>query len=104
MVAQPRRIAAHALHRRAVDEGNGELVGLRMAGVRVGGPRTRLWYVTSGYLARLCGHAPDAFAAYSHLILDECHERSVDADVLCLLTRRLLLSHPKLKIVLMSAT
>lgn len=104
MVAQPRRLAAHALHRRAVDSGHGERVGLRMAGCRIDGPKTRLWYVTTGYLARLCGHAPQAFSSFSHLIIDECHERAVDADVLCLLCRRLLIAHPHLKLVLMSAT
>ena len=67
-----------------------------MSGVRVQGPRTRLWYVTTGYLARLTGHAAGAFASFTHLVIDECHERSVDADVLCLLVRRLLASHPHL--------
>ena len=68
---------------------------------QVQGPRTRLWYVTTGYLARLCGHAPTAFASFSHLIIDECHERSVDADLLCLLCRRLLREYPQLKLILM---
>lgn len=32
------------------------------------------------------------------------HERSVDTDILCLLCRRLLQSHPTIRLVLMSAT
>lgn len=104
MVAQPRRLAAHSLHRRACELGYGDLVGLRMSGSRVEGPKTRLWYATTGYLARLVGHAPESFGRYTHIIIDECHERSVDADVLCLLCRRLLAMHSKLRVVLMSAT
>lgn len=104
MVAQPRRLAAHSLHKRAVEVGHGALVGLRMQGVSAQGPQTRIWYATTGYMARLIGHKPEAFARLSHVIIDECHERSVDADVLCLLCRRLLSTYPRLKLVLMSAT
>ena len=38
------------------------------------------------------------------LVLDECHERSIEADLLALLARRLLGRYPRLRIVLMSAT
>ena len=41
---------------------------------------------------------------HSHLIIDEVHERSVDGDLLCLLARRLLVTCPDLRIILMSAT
>ena len=82
MVAQPRRIAAHGLHERAVRQGHGGKVGLRMGhGVREETRETRLWYVTTGYLVRLGGHAPESFAAFSHLVLDECHERSVSSGL-----------------------
>jgi hypothetical protein len=104
MVAQPRRLAAHSLHQRAVEMGHGPLVGLRMQGVSVQTKLTRLWYCTTGYLARLVGHRPEIFGQVSHLVIDECHERSVDADVLCLLCRRLLSRFPRLRLVLMSAT
>ena len=104
MVAQPRRLAAHSLHKRAVEMGHGPLVGLRMQGVSTQGAQTRVWYATTGYMARLIGHRPEAFARLSHVIIDECHERSVDADVLCLLCRRLLADYPRLHLVLMSAT
>ena len=105
MVAQPRRIAAYALQKRASDQGDGELVGLRMLGSRVEGARTRMWYCTTGYLVRLIGHQDGSYMKrFTHIIIDECHERSVDADVLCLLCRRLLASHTELRLVLMSAT
>lgn len=38
------------------------------------------------------------------VIIDEVHERSIDTDILCLLCRRLLQSHPTIRLVLMSAT
>ncbi len=104
-VAQPRRIAAYSLYKRAVATGHGDLVGLRMGqDTREEGPRTRLFYVTTGYLARLASYHPEAFERVSHLILDECHERSIEADVLCLMARRLLRRFRGLKVVLMSAT
>ena len=44
MAAQPRRLAAHTLYRRAIERGLGPEVGLRMGhGVRDESPRTRLW-------------------------------------------------------------
>ena len=49
-------------------------------------------------------NSPVLNVQWHRLILDECHERSVDADVLCLLCRRLLTRFPRLRIVLMSAT
>ena len=105
MVAQPRRIAAHSLMERAKQDGLSAVVGMRMGhGVRQETRRTRLWYVTTGYLVRLCSHRPESFADHDYLVIDEVHERSVDSDILCMLSRRLLLQHPKLKLVLMSAT
>ena len=68
-VAQPRRIAAHALWARLRAEGHADLVGLRMGhGAREETKRTRLWYVTTGYLgqARLV-YLRRAPRAYAHL-------------------------------------
>jgi HrpA-like RNA helicase len=105
MVAQPRRIAAHSLMQRAKQDGLSDVVGMRMGhGVREEQRTTRLWYVTTGYLVRLCAHRPQTFADHTHLVIDEVHERSVDSDLLCMLARRLLEQHPQLKLILMSAT
>jgi len=53
---------------------------------------------------RLLANHPEWFDSHTHLIIDEVHERSVDTDILCLLCRRLLSSHPTIRLVLMSAT
>ena len=105
MCAQPRRIAVKGLHQRYEQEGHGELVGMRMGGgIRVEGRRTRMWLVTTGYLVRLASGNPGAFRDHTHLIIDECHERTLDSDVLCMMARRLLQQHSHLHLVLMSAT
>lgn len=105
MVSQPRRIAARALADRLRRGKDGEFVGLRMGhGERVESEKTGIWFCTSGYIVQLIAHHPSSFAAHSHLIIDEVHERSVDADLLCLLARRLLSQHEHLRLVIMSAT
>eukprot|EP01052_Picozoa_sp_SAG31_P033466 SAG31_NODE_3787_length_3882_cov_1.231827_2_plen_520_part_00 len=83
MVAQPRRIAAHALFERAracLGPGKQDLVGVRMGhGVKTETESTRMWYVTTGYLVRLCAHHPEAFQSHSHLIIDEGAMRCCNA-------------------------
>ena len=109
--SQPHRIAAAGLHARLTTLGYD--VGLRMGhGVREGdGPTTRLCYCTTGYLTALLRGvaAADSNAGaqdlpFDVLIIDECHERSIDADLLFLLARRMLTTDPSLSVVLMSAT
>jgi len=108
MISQPRRIAARALSERIKDvlgPKESSLVGLRLGGgVREETNQTRLWYVTTGYLVRKLASAPNFFDDFSHLVLDEIHERSVDMDILCLLTKSLLKINPRIKLILMSAT
>ncbi|KAK7233905.1 hypothetical protein SO694_001030101 [Aureococcus anophagefferens] len=65
--------------------------------------RTRLWFCTTGYLVRLVASYPGALAN-THLIIDEVHGRASTTEILVLLARRLVESHPSLKLVLMSAT
>ena len=98
MVAQPRRIAAHALLERAKSCGYSDVVGMRMGhGVREGGPSTALWYVTTGYLVRLCAHRSESFVDHTHIVIDEVHERSIDSDLLCFFARKLLRQYPHLR-------
>lgn len=104
MVSQPRRIAASALKNRLA-QSLGDTVGLRLGhGKREETANTRIWFVTTGYLVRLLAHKMHTFAKYTHLVIDEIHERSLDCDLLCYLAKRLLHAYPHIKIVLMSAT
>ena len=108
-VSQPRRIAARALCDRVRDTcgpaHQPEDIALRLGhGVRDEAQDARIIFVTCGYLVRLVAHHPESLREHSHVIVDEVHERTVDADILCLLVRRLLDASPKLKVVLMSAT
>ena len=103
-VSQPRRIAARGLCDRVRDL-VGDEVGLRLGhGERSETRSTRLWFCTTGYLVRLVASNPAALAGHTHLVIDEVHERSVDTEILCLLARRLVEAHPRLRLVLMSAT
>mmetsp|Transcript_4342 Transcript_4342/g.10499 ORF Transcript_4342/g.10499 Transcript_4342/m.10499 type:complete len:1328 (+) Transcript_4342:191-4174(+) len=106
MVSQPRRIAVRMLAERLRSSAQlGQAVGYRMGhGARDEGRATRVWFVTSGYLCRLLAHHASSFDGHTHLVIDEVHERSIDTDILCLLVRRLVRSHPTIRIVLMSAT
>jgi len=107
-ICQPRRIAAKSLTERvrSTEPHLRDLIGLRMGmGVReYETSKTCAWFCTTGYLVRLLAKHPESFRDCTHLIIDEVHERSIDTDILCLLTRRLLLSLPHIRLILMSAT
>lgn len=108
IISQPRRIAAKALAERvrSCEPDLAHRIALRMGhGLREHETsKTRAWFVTTGYVVRLLANHPGWFDSHTHLIIDEVHERSIDTDILCLLCRRLLQSHPTIRLVLMSAT
>ncbi|CAD7962607.1 unnamed protein product [Amoebophrya sp. A120] len=71
----------------------------------MGGTSPIVFY-TVGTLKQKLLRNPDLIREYSHIMLDEIHERSFDLDILCFLLRALL-SDPSLchtRLVLMSAT
>ena len=80
-------------------------VGLRLGfGLRDENSETILHFVTYGYLVKLIAHHPNYFERHTHIIFDEVHERSIDADLLCLFSCQLMDRFPNLRVVLMSAT
>jgi ATP-dependent helicase HrpB len=107
LVAEPRRIAARLLANRVASEHGqavGERVGYRVRFEDVCGPTTRLVYVTSGVLLRLLLGDP-RLAGVGAVIIDEFHERHLDADLSLALALRAQRSwRPDLLIVVMSAT
>ena len=83
----------------------GGKVGLRMGeGMRDETPDTVITFVTCGYMVRLMSHNPESLQNFTHIIIDEVHERSVDGDVACMLSKGLLKRYPAMRLVLMSAT
>ncbi|MFI7210156.1 ATP-dependent RNA helicase [Micromonospora maritima] len=83
VIAQPRRVAARAAaHRMAalLGERVGDRIGYAVRGERRGGPRTRIEVVTTGLLVRRLHHDPE-LPGVGAVLLDECHERQLDADL-----------------------
>lgn len=107
VVAEPRRLAARAAASRMaalLGEKVGETVGYSVRGDRKVGSRTRIEVVTSGLLVRRLQSDPE-LAGVGTVVLDECHERHLDADLLLalLLDARSGL-RPDLRVLATSAT
>lgn len=84
VVAEPRRLAARAAATRMaglLGEPVGETVGYAVRGDRKVSSRTRIEVVTSGLLVRRVQNDPE-LPGVSTVLLDECHERHLDADLL----------------------
>ncbi|MEV5646679.1 ATP-dependent helicase HrpB [Nocardia sp. NPDC052254] len=107
LVAEPRRLAARAAAGRMaalLGEQVGETVGYSIRGERRAGRQTRIEVVTSGLLVRRLQDDPE-LAGVDVVVLDECHERHLDADLLLalLLDARAGL-RPDLRVLATSAT
>ncbi|MFJ7628110.1 ATP-dependent helicase HrpB [Streptomyces sp. NPDC097595] len=107
VVAEPRRIAARAAARRMawlLGERAGERVGFTVRGERVVGPDTVVEVVTTGVLLQRLQRDQE-LAGIDAVIIDECHERHLDADTVAafLLDVRAAL-RPDLRLVAASAT
>ncbi|WP_137233792.1 ATP-dependent helicase HrpB [Streptomyces sp. BPSDS2] len=107
VVAEPRRIAARAAARRMawlLGERPGERVGFTVRGERVVGPGTVVEVVTTGVLLQRLQRDQE-LAGVDAVIIDECHERHLDADTVAafLLDVREAI-RPDLRLVAASAT
>ena len=49
-------------------------------------------------------HYSDSFSRYTHVILDEIHERDMESDLLSMIVKMLAEKNPEVKIIAMSAT
>ncbi|HEX3559114.1 MAG TPA: ATP-dependent helicase HrpB [Pyrinomonadaceae bacterium] len=107
LVLEPRRLAARMAARRVAGERGerlGETVGYQVRFDEVAGPRTRLKFLTEGVLTRRLLTDPQ-LRGVGCVVLDEFHERHLQADLALALLRRLRRgARPDLKIVAMSAT
>ncbi|WP_419994048.1 ATP-dependent helicase HrpB [Streptomyces boninensis] len=107
VVAEPRRMAARAAARRMawlLGEEVGGRVGFTVRGERRAGPRTVVEVVTTGVLLQRLQRDQE-LSGTDVVILDECHERHLDADTTAafLLDVRAAL-RPELRLVAASAT
>ncbi|WP_329386918.1 helicase-related protein [Streptomyces sp. NBC_01351] len=107
VVAEPRRIAARAAARRMawlLGEQVGASVGFTVRGERVVGRGTVVEVVTTGVLLQRLQRDQE-LAGVDVVVLDECHERHLDADTVAafLLDVRQTL-RPELRLVAASAT
>ena len=89
------RLAAQAVAKRVCRERNWHLGGL--VGYKVGLDKgntskdTRLVYVTTGILIKMLISQKN-MSQWTHIVIDEVHERDKDMDFLLLLTRKFIVS------------
>ena len=98
VVTQPRKLAASSLARRVCEERGWELGGL--VGYQVGLDKanksqdTRLLYVTTGVLKRMIIGKKN-LNTWTHIVLDEVHERNEDMDLLLMMCKKFLFTNSK---------
>ncbi|NXX90331.1 TDRD9 helicase, partial [Centropus bengalensis] len=106
-VTQPRRIGASSLARRICKERSwtlGELVGYQVSLDNVSSKETRLLYMTIGVLLQRVVQGK-RLTDFTHIVIDEVHERTEETDLLLLVVRKLLHTNSRfLKVILMSAS
>jgi ATP-dependent helicase HrpB len=106
-VLEPRRLATRMAARRVAQERGerlGEMVGYQVRFEEVASKQTRLRFFTEGVLTRKLLADPQLRNA-GIVVLDEFHERHLQADLALALLRRLQqTTRPDLKLVVMSAT
>ena len=103
---QPRRVAAMSVSKRVAEELDvhwGREVGCKMRFSDDTSRETRVKFMTDGILLAEIQSDP-LLRAYSILILDEAHERSLNIDFLLGYLKTLLVKRPDLKLVVTSAT
>ncbi|MET9726623.1 ATP-dependent helicase HrpB [Streptomyces zaomyceticus] len=107
LVAEPRRMAVRAAARRMawlLGEEVGGTVGFSVRGERRTGPSTRVEVVTTGILLQRLQRDPE-LAGVDVVLLDECHERHLDADTaMAFLVDVRATLRPELELIAASAT
>ncbi|KAL1137628.1 hypothetical protein AAG570_009324, partial [Ranatra chinensis] len=107
VVTQPRRIAAISVAKRVCEERKwalGSIVGYKIALDKSVSEDTRLLYCTTGVLLHQLINKC-SLSQYTHIIVDEVHEREQDTDFLLIILKKFLRSPGcRTKVILMSAT
>ncbi|KAM9290099.1 ATP-dependent RNA helicase TDRD9 [Cariama cristata] len=106
-VTQPRKIGASSIARWISKERSwtlGGLVGYQVSLENISTKETRLLYMTTGVLLQkiVC---TKSLAEFTHIFIDEVHERTEEMDFLLLVIRKLLRTNSQsVKVILMSAS
>eukprot|EP00980_Cylindrotheca_fusiformis_P005044 scaffold1069_cov143-Cylindrotheca_fusiformis.AAC.2 len=108
VVTQPRRISAISIAERVgeeqcLDKPIGGLIGYQVRLDSAASKDTQLIFLTPGVLLRKLQSSPQ-LSEYTHIIIDEVHERDKYTEFLLITIRDLLPVRPDLRLVLMSAT
>jgi ATP-dependent helicase HrpB len=106
ILLQPRRVAARAIAQRIASERGwsvGEEIGWQIRLERRFGPRTKLLVATEGVLTARLQQDP-LLSAFTTIVLDEFHERSIHADLAIALAKQAWRARSDLRLVVMSAT
>ncbi|KYO45366.1 putative ATP-dependent RNA helicase TDRD9 [Alligator mississippiensis] len=107
VVTQPRKIGASSIARWISRERSwtlGGFVGYQVSLEKVATKDTRLIYMTTGVLLQKIVGAK-SLAEFTHIFIDEVHERTEEMDLLLLVVRKLLRTNSSfVKVILMSAT
>jgi HrpA-like RNA helicase len=110
LCTQPRRLAVAAIAKRVANELGvdlgGATVGYHVGNRNLSTHSTQLLFTTAGILLeelRMNGCA--ALSRFRYLIIDECHERSPESDLMLALLKKYFFIHPNttLRLILMSA-
>ncbi|XP_071415481.1 ATP-dependent RNA helicase TDRD9 [Pithys albifrons albifrons] len=106
-VTQPRKISASSLARWISKERSwplGGFVGYQLSLENISTKETRLLYMTTGVLLQKVVSAK-SLTEFTHIFIDEVHERTEEMDFLLLVTRKLLYTNSQsVKVILMSAS
>lgn len=105
-ITQPRRVAAKSLAERVAKECGvtlGTSVGYAVRFDKKVSDDTIIKYMTDGILVKECIVEVN-LDAYSIIIIDEAHERSIHSDVCFGLLKRAARKRPDLKVIISSAT
>lgn len=108
VVTQPRRIAAVSVAKhvaRLLNTKLGDEVGFQIGFSRQhSGPKTKILYCTIGVLLQKIVFAR-GLSYFTHIVIDEVHERDIDTDLLLMVVRKLIWEqNSPVKLVLMSAS
>ena len=111
LCTQPRRLAVCAVAERVAEERNVKLggteVGFHIGQKNLSSKKTRLLFTTAGILLEeLRNNGMDALTKFATIIIDECHERSSESDLVLAICKSFMRAHPTapIRIILMSAT